>query len=167
MGMYTELYLKVLLKPDDNVQAILTYMADPDQNPTVEADFNLEHDFFKTERWRWCMRGSSAYFDSNVKPTFEQVGRYWQLKFSANIKNYGGEWEKMLDWLSPYAVRVDGWYRYEEQDENTPLVLTEQGIHISFERTALKDLKPAPADAVWEEDYKAPPPQTGRRIRGD
>lgn len=121
MGMYTEINLAVRLRKDtpQGVIDTLTQMTTPDGKPQPH-----DHPFFKTGRWTWCLTsGGSYYFDATPMRSFryDDIGGFWALTVITNIKNYTGEWQHLLDWLSPYLDEPQdgdyfGTYRYEESD---------------------------------------------------
>lgn len=123
MGMYTQLFLAVSFKEDtpDIVVSTLGKMVDGSID-TVSVDPLPNHPFFLTSRWTWCLRsGGSAYFDGVTFCNFSKgaYSKEYQLTMLMDIKNYSQEWEKFLDWISPYLETEGylGFYRYEEWEE--------------------------------------------------
>jgi hypothetical protein len=122
MGMYTEFHFNVKLA--DNVPAevlaILTTMLDtkdPDALPALP-----DHPLFQSHLWRWMLLCDSYYFEAEVASslTFDDNGDDWRLCVRCNLKNYGGEIEHFVDWITPYidAQQGDflGFSRYEENE---------------------------------------------------
>lgn len=172
MGMYTELHLKAILKNDTEFLTVITYMIDNDsigdqllKHAMIEHE---HHPFFKTERWRWCLRGGSAYFEQDPFQRLERNGKYWEFEFCANIKNYNEEWQHLMSWLSPYTYRVEGTYQYEEDDEPQHLRLVAGQIQPYGDPFIIADPRPF----LWlseqqeQEQPNAPAPVglTSRRI---
>ena len=125
MSMYTEIYVKVVLKKDvdDNVINILKYMLGIDD---VELeDFEIpSHSLFKTDRWSSMLRSGSHYhIPYNVK-LFEcnDISENYYLVVRSDFKNYNGEIGKFFDWIAK-KIEKDGdktfigYSLYEEDDE--------------------------------------------------
>ena len=125
MGMYTELIFSAELKSDlpEQVVNVIQYMCDGKNQP----DILPEHDFFKTNRWRYLFTMSSCYFVDTISPVFrrDKYDDDWRLSTRSNLKNYDGEIEKFLDWIKQYITGGCGFRNYyaivcyEEQDEPT------------------------------------------------
>ena len=125
MGMYTEIYVKAVLKKDvdDNVVNIIKYMMGID-------DVELEdltipsHSLFKTDRWGSMLRSSSYYHMPYTVKLFEynDISENYYLVVRSDFKNYGGEIGKFFDWITPYIEKCGdktfiGYCLYEEYDE--------------------------------------------------
>jgi hypothetical protein len=60
------------------------------------------------------------------------------LSFScyADVKNYDSEWEKLLDFLSPWALPIKGnivgTYQTENDEEPRNVILTDSGLKIDY-----------------------------------
>ncbi len=134
MGMYTELYLGIDLKPETPPRVIEILKAMIDLTAENMTDLP-EHPFFKTERWHWCLKsGGSYYFDAQPHCLFEydDITKGWHLTFGTNIKNYTREWESFVDWIAPWINEEDGHighYRYEEDDMPTLLYARKGVVH--------------------------------------
>lgn len=132
MGMYTELSLSVEFKeetPNEIIKA-LKFLSEFKYN-TEEIDFNTEHPLFQTERWTMISTGSSCYFEEDSYFDFLLNEGIYCLSMRSNIKNYKNEYEKFLDFLSPWVKSEGcvGHYHYEE-DEHFSLVGAEDGVLI-------------------------------------
>lgn len=125
MGMYTEIYVKVVLKEDvdDNVINILKYMLGIDD---VELeDLTLpSHRLFEKERWHYMLRSGSYYHIPYSVKLFEynEISNNHYLVVRSDFKNYDGEIEKFFDWITPYIEKYGdktfiGYSLYEEDDE--------------------------------------------------
>ena len=123
MGMYTELHFNSELKKDVPIQVIdvLKYMVkDRKKKPTLP-----EHSFFECERWTMLFVCDSYYFDADTHSTlrFDDISNAYYLCVRANLKNYGEEIRKFLDWITPYLEKYEGeflgFYRYEESEQPT------------------------------------------------
>ena len=125
MSMYTEIYVKVVLKEnvDDNVINILKYMLGID-------DVELEdltipsHSLFTTNNWHYMLRSGSYYHIPYVVSLFEynDISENYYLVVRSDFKNYQGEIEKFFDWIAPYIEKDGdktfiGYSLYEEDDE--------------------------------------------------
>ena len=120
MGMYTQLKLDVNLKPDPELLKVLTFMdaGDTEQVNSFLTEIDSSAPLFATERWSWMLKGDSAYFDDYAPPTISVNKENIHFTCCFNIKNYGDEIKKFLDYLSPYILDVGkiGEYMYEEWD---------------------------------------------------
>ena len=125
MGMYTEIYVKVVLKEnvDYNVINILKYMLGMDD---VELeDLTLpSHRLFATERWHCMLRSCSHYHIPYSVKLFEynEISNNYYLVVRSDFKNYQGEIGKFFDWITPYIEKYGdktfiGYSLYEEDDE--------------------------------------------------
>jgi hypothetical protein len=128
MGMYTELHLSVELTGGAPLE-ILRYMTGQDKGP---GEIRVpDHPFFQTPRWAFMLQCDSAYFPA---PTNSHVGKteYGNcvLLVQCSFKNYYGEIDLFLEWLSPFVVG-SGWKErdfvgyslYEENEDPTPIYL--------------------------------------------
>ncbi len=131
MGMYTEFHFNVKLKKDvpQEVIDILNYMLNEGtKEPLPEPD----HPLFETCRWRIMLNMDSYYFaaDTNSTLRYDDIGRCYYLNIRCNLKNYGNEIEKFINWIMPYirAFKGDflGFYRYEETEQPTLIFMKEQ-----------------------------------------
>ena len=127
MGMYTEIYVKAVLKEnvDDNVINILKYMLGID-------DVELEdltipsHSLFETERWHCMLRSGSYYHIPYSVKLFEynDISENYYLVVRSDFKNYQGEIGKFFDWIKQYLEQdyyktFMGYSLYEEEYEPT------------------------------------------------
>ena len=125
MGMYTEIYVKAVLKKDvdDNVVNVINYMLGID-------DVELEdltipsHSLFETDRWDSMLRSGSYYHVPYTVKLFEynDISENYYLVVRSDFKNYGGEVEKFFDWIKQYLYKgLDkqfiGYSLREEDDE--------------------------------------------------
>jgi hypothetical protein len=123
MGMYTELHYNVeLLKATPApIIAVLKYMLNHD-NPKPPLP---DHPLFKTERWSVMLRMDSYYFAADTHSTLrlDENGDCYYLCIRCNVKNYGNEIEKFVDWIAPYVEANEGDFlgfsRYEETEDPT------------------------------------------------
>lgn len=125
MSMYTEIYVKVVLKEDvdDNVINILKYMLGMDD---VELeDLTLpSHSLFETNNWHYMLRSGSYYHIPYTVKLFEynDISENYYLVVRSDFKNYQGEIGKFFDWIKPYIEKYGdktfiGYSLYEEDDE--------------------------------------------------
>jgi hypothetical protein len=127
MGMYTELNCAVRLKKDTPTPVIavllicwITESLRPSPLPA--------HPLFNTNCWRFILTGSSYYFacceaQSAVWP--DEITNQYCVSVRANLKNYDGEIEKFIDWITPHIDAMEGdfvgYSRYEETEVPTLL----------------------------------------------
>ena len=125
MGVYSEIYVKAVLKEDvdDNVINILKYMLGMDD---VELeDFEIpSHSLFETDRWDSMLRSGSYYhIPHNVKLFgYNDISENYYLVVCSYFENYQGEIGKFFDWITPYIKKYGdktfiGYSLYEEDDE--------------------------------------------------
>lgn len=126
MGMYTELYFATKLSKD-TPQTVLD-LIERAISGQVQNDLPA-HRFFACERWTQIFYGGgSYYFDAPCHQQLwpaDSIDGCRHILILVNLKNYGGEIEAFLNWISPY---VDGGghvghMRYEEDDVPTLLEL--------------------------------------------
>lgn len=126
MGMYTALVLDARTVRDtpDDVVRILKFMTAADG---AHEPWDLpKHPLFGENRWRWMLRGSSAYFPIERNPQFYKPfygpdEGAWLLSVGTSLKNYDDEIEKFLDWVTPYIETGIGYWIYEEDTRITPI----------------------------------------------
>lgn len=127
MSMYTEIYVKVVLKEgvDDNVINVLKYMLGMDdielENLTLPS-----HSLFTTNNWHYMLRSGSYYHIPYTVKLLEynDISENYYLVVRSDFKNYQGEVGKFFDWISPYIEKYGdktfiGYSLYEEDDEPT------------------------------------------------
>lgn len=130
MGMYTELMLGVSFKSDtpENIIEILKGMCNYEEGDEIlykmEFDSLLpDHPLFSTSRWTWMLRSGSYYFDAlNVcELVYDDISASYYLTVITNLKNYTGEIEEFIDWITPYVDTQGfaGYKRYEESEHPT------------------------------------------------
>lgn len=131
--MYTGFKLDVRLNPGVPPAVILTLLK---MLRKYEGHVDWpDHELFKSERFRFMLVSSSAYFpdedkeNSELQPCsgFFSGGAVWELKVSCSLKNYDDEISKFLDWVDPYVNQEDrgkkvGYFRYEESEKPTGIV---------------------------------------------
>lgn len=130
MGMYTALVLdaRTIRNTPKDVVEILKFMTAEGVDPEPE---NLpDHPLFGHTRWRWMLRGNSAYFPIEREPKFykpfygPEEGA-WLLSVGCSLKNYDDEIAKFLDWLTPYTEDGVGYWMYEEDSKPTIILIGE------------------------------------------
>lgn len=112
MGMYTEIYINVDLKPEtpESVLAVLRAMCgDEDQSPLAG----------KPERWR-CLFSDMSYYTPRTSCRilkYDEILRAWTLLGKGDIKNYENEIEQFFEWIKPWVQgepgEFIGYKRYE------------------------------------------------------
>jgi len=122
MGMYTEIHFNAELRKDTpaDVLAVLHFMlgdegaGEPEKMP--------EHPLFGDTRWRFMLRCDSYYFDADTHSTlrFDDIAGAHYLCIRSNVKNYSGEIDLFVDWITPYLDKHEGDFlgfkRYEEDE---------------------------------------------------
>ena len=125
MSMYTEIYVKAVLKEDVNINVIdvLKYMLGMD-NIELEDLILPNHSLFTTNNWHYMLRSGSYYHVPYVVSLFEynNISENYYLVVRSDFKNYQGEVEKFFDWISPHVEKDGdktfiGYSLYEEDDE--------------------------------------------------
>ena len=109
MGMYTEMIFGAKLKKNvpNNIIEIIQLLVDGKESEIKEKP---THPFFETERQWLLASGGSYYFAGAMRPEFknDKVDKQWSLFARTNIKNYGNEIEKFIDWIKPYCEQGSG-----------------------------------------------------------
>ena len=125
MGMYTEIYVKAVLKEnvDDNVINILKYMLGMDDVELEDLDIP-SNSLFTTRRWHSMLRSGSYYhIPYKIKLLeYNDISENYYLVVRSDFKNYGGEIEKFFDWITTHVEKDGdktfiGYSLYEEDDE--------------------------------------------------
>lgn len=124
--MYTEFIFASEIKKEtpENIISILKNMTTGD----IHYEDNIEipdHEFFKCSRWKSLFRMDSYYFDGETmsKLTYDNISKSYYLTVRSNLKNYDGEIDKFLNFIStylPHKIEEDdllGYSRYEESRE--------------------------------------------------
>lgn len=122
MGMYTELFVEGTLKANapTEVTDILRLLFDR-ETPSTEPYDLPDTPFFKCGRWQTIGSCSSYYhipFAMSAVYT-EIVEQRLCFISRSDLKNYDGEIEKFIDWITPYCERLRGWHWFEEHDQPT------------------------------------------------
>lgn len=124
MGMYTELFLQVPLKKDTPKSMLntLRFMLGESVQEEVSPPFD-------SPRWEWMLRSSSHYHYPVAHSSLDYLNYVDQhyLFVRCDLKNYEGEIDSFLKWVSPYVEPQDeyhysGHYRYEESVEPTRII---------------------------------------------
>lgn len=134
MGMYTRFYLSCELSTETSYNTIIMlefmigikphYLKIP------------KHILFETGRWKYMLRSSTYYADTNsLKYNYEY--NTWFLNISSYFKCYDDEINKFLNWINPNITAPDnefiGYYQFEEDETITPIYfkrLTKNGTRI-------------------------------------
>lgn len=129
MGMYTEVFFRAeVMNLPDPAQALLTAVSSGDFESAEHAADQIDHEFFRKDRWLSVFCGCSAYFESDGGTVFKQKqypicgGNDFSLQVQSSLKNYDGEAEAFFDWIRPYTAEAYigggfvGYTLYEEAD---------------------------------------------------
>ena len=120
MGMYTELVLKARVKHDlpADIEAVLQYLFN---DAGAGEPLRPHHEFFQCSRWAAIGSCSSHYHIPWA--TSRYAGGH--IFSRSDLKNYEGEIDKFIDWISPYLETSNGdcigWGWYEEDAAPTLL----------------------------------------------
>lgn len=121
MGMYTEIYVNVDLKPDvpEEVLAVLRAMCGGEDKAALEE---------KPGRWSMLFGNGSYYtpLTSCANLTFDKIRNGWSLLGKGDIKNYENEIEAFFAWLMPWVDGEEGdfiGYKRYEESQTPELVL--------------------------------------------
>jgi len=132
--MYTELVCAFSLTKGTPQHVVDTLLYMTGQS-SAEPETLPPHPFFGDTRWDHMLRGGSAYFDGDPHSTVrvdEYSGKH-RVTIRCNFKNYDGELEKFIDWLTPHIDALPGdfvgYKRYEDTD--VPTLLYHPGIFIT------------------------------------
>jgi hypothetical protein len=131
MGMYTELHFNAELRPDvpEEVLNVLRVMLGMEDRHVPLP----RHPLFETGRWGVMLGMDSYYFDADTHSTlrYDEVAEAHFLCIRCNVKNYEGEIEKFVDWITPYLAKHEGEFlgfsRYEETEEPTLIYMPADG----------------------------------------
>lgn len=115
MGMYTEIFVNVDLKPEtpEDVIAVLRAMCGGEDRSPLEG---------RPGRWRFLFSDNSHYTPRTACAELKycKIAGAWSLLGKGDIKNYAGEIEAFFDFIMPWVDGVPGqligYKRYEEYD---------------------------------------------------
>lgn len=125
MGMYTEIFVNVDLKPDTPDEVINTIQA------ICEKGFESPPLKDKPARWFVLFNNGSYYTPATECGllTYDDISQNWSLLGKGDIKNYASEIEQFFDFIMPWVDAHDGefigYHRYEES--LTPTLVYKQG----------------------------------------
>ena len=116
MGMYTEIYVNVDLKPDtpDEIINVLRAMCKHDAAAECLKD--------KPGRWSYMFCSGSYYTPDTccANLTFDSISRQYSLLAKGDIKNYNCEIERFFEFIRPWCESYFmGYYRHESDSEPT------------------------------------------------
>jgi hypothetical protein len=122
VGMYTEIYVNVDLKPEtpERVLAVLRAMCG-DEDKSSLGD--------KPERWNRLFNDGSYYTPRTSCGIlkYDKFLKAWSLLGKGDIKNYENEIEQFFEWIKPWVDgepgEFIGYKRYEENLEPTLVFL--------------------------------------------
>ena len=126
MGMYTQLFLASDLKKDTPKEVIdvLKYMLH-------EIEIQPKNYPFESSRSQYMLNMDSYYFDTDSRSTlrFDDISNRYYLNVLCNLKNYHGEIEDFLNWISPFLNKLPGdflGYKMYEEDLTPTLIYYEE-----------------------------------------
>lgn len=132
MGMYTEIFITCGLKENlpKDVENVCKFLFGNGESPEVLPD----HDLFRLPRWSLIGRCCSYYFvpESTSKLWWSDIAKKYYLTSRSDLKNYDGEIQKFIDWITPYVDEPEGQFfaysRYEESDAPTLYFVPETAV---------------------------------------
>jgi hypothetical protein len=142
MGMYTELNCAFKLRKDtpEKVIAIIRFMTEEREKPDV-----VDHSLFSTARWEEMLQCDSYYFEGDTQSTirFDDCSNRFYVTIRCNLKNYEGEIEKFIEWITPY-MEMDpgeflGYQRHEEVELPTLLFHPNQWRDVALTKPLAPD----------------------------
>jgi|TARA_R110000796_G_scaffold247790_1_gene373767 hypothetical protein len=128
MGMYTELFFTARLKKDtpEEVVAILKHLFEEGSYDLGLSD-KPNHEFFECHRWDCIGNMSSFYFTPFPLSAMRKLQGSYFITSRSDLKNYDGEINKFIDWVTPYLEGYEGdcigWTHYEESEQPTLLFI--------------------------------------------
>lgn len=137
MVMYTQFYINTRLRadtPDDVVDTLRYMVSDSDE----EFELPSHHDLFLTERWENMLTGTSEFGYAHFGP--HPYCSYLELNILSEFRNYSGEADLFIDWISPYVDLRPGerafiGYSLYEEDEDPKLYYAERAAEVDREGT--------------------------------
>jgi hypothetical protein len=149
MGDYTDLTLKVNLKvgtPTSVINLIKSPLANIDKNSNVddivikERNKFPDHDLFNESRCFFLLGERKRLDDDERFLSISQLENgEWCLDCNKSIKNYEGEIELFLDWLSPYVVPQEECGTYREHERNIQKISFNGTFEISEPESEVED----------------------------
>lgn len=146
MGMYTELQFTAEIDYDkhEEIIDILRYMTG-DESVKRESLTIPAHELFETDRWEYMLLASSYYFPGQFYHTLKEEHNFQLINLSVrtDLKNYGNEIQKFLDWIYPYVATENafqqignveeprlfvGYMRYETELDPTIIYFTKDAV---------------------------------------
>lgn len=134
MGMYTELNMSAVVKPDENNLLVLRYMVgDEDVLATDIESIIPKHRLFELEtgRWTYMLNCDSFYFDHTAHSELvDRHGVDTVLNVRCDLKDYEDEIKHFLDWVYSFSSTRGfvGYTRYEECEDPTLIYFTDDGV---------------------------------------
>lgn len=109
MGTYTDFNCAFSLNQDtpQHVVDALRYMTG---ESGTEPHKIPPHPLFGETHWNGMLRGSSSYFDGDPHSPvrLDEIGGKYHVTIRCNFKNYDGEIEKFIDWITPHIQALPG-----------------------------------------------------------
>jgi len=105
MGMYTEFYFRANIK-DGPVADWLDKQINADDD-WFQTGFD-DHEFFTLDRWSSVFIGGGSVSQESRTPIFRRKNRAGggpygnELVLASSLKNYGGEVESFIEWITPH-----------------------------------------------------------------
>jgi len=116
MGMYTNFALKFSIDKShqdyDHILSVLAHIAGIDyREPAAIPD----HPFFSTLRWDIMARSGRSFIDN------QDYMSWVNIMLIGEFKNYDGEIDLFIDWISPYLCNsLVGYSKYEDSKCTVP-----------------------------------------------
>jgi hypothetical protein len=125
MGMYTEIYINIDLKPETPDHVIDTLYA------VCRGDRSSPYLKDKPVRWSSLFHMSAYFTDTTLSELRYNNSAwvdkpYYTLHGKGAIKNYGGEIEQFFEWVKPWSnTNFMGYHMYEECTRPTLMYVEE------------------------------------------
>ena len=109
MGTYTELNCAFSLHGETPQHVVETLLYMTGQSET-EPDSLPPHPLFGDTRWDGMLSGSSSYFGADPHSTVRrnEINGKYHVTIRCNFKDYDGEIEKFIDWITPHIQALPG-----------------------------------------------------------
>ena len=126
MGMYTEFYFRSFF-PKDVDPRLLDWFEHGSDASYVDLEPFEPHPFFEADRWQSVLYGGGAVYQISRPPHLHRGNPdhswdYSTLEIHSSFKNYGGEIDLFLEWITPYLAAYPGdllgFSLYEESRSN-------------------------------------------------
>ena len=109
MGMYTELKINIVLKPD-TPQCVIEFLNNVINNDLLDSENVLftsrnlfphfNHEFFECNRWELLLTSTNGGYTGGSR--FTKLEDKYVLNLHTEFKNYDNEVDKFINWMSSF-----------------------------------------------------------------